>query len=69
MAAEIADGWAPIVTGIELRTGSKGVFKISVDGEIVYDKARSGRFPRPQEVTQAVQPHLGERLEWRKSRA
>jgi predicted Rdx family selenoprotein len=39
----IADGWAPILTGIELRTGSKGVFKISIDGALVFDKKLAWR--------------------------
>jgi selT/selW/selH-like putative selenoprotein len=63
----IADGWAPILTGIELRTGSKGVFKISIDGTLVFDKARAGHFPNAAELTQAARGHLGEKLAWRKT--
>lgn len=50
---------------IELRSGVKGVFKISVDGTVVFDKARAGHLPGPHEVTAAVKERLGPRLEWR----
>jgi len=65
-AAEIASGWAPILTSIELRTGSKGVFRIQVDGETVFDKASAGHKPTPEEAAKAVQQRLGDRLQWRK---
>jgi len=65
-AAEIATGWAPILTSIELRSGSKGVFRIGVDGETVFDKAIAGHKPTPQEAAQAVETRLGEKLHWRK---
>jgi predicted Rdx family selenoprotein len=43
----------------------KGVFKISVDGEVVYDKADAGHKPTPKEAAKAVEPRLGQRLNWR----
>jgi len=45
----------------------KGVFKVSIDGEIVFDKARLGRFPDPEEIMPAVEARLGAKLNWRKS--
>ena len=45
MATEILVGWAPILTGVELKTGSKGVFRVFLDGDRVFDKA-SARPPR-----------------------
>jgi predicted Rdx family selenoprotein len=45
----------------------KGVFKISVDGEIVFDKASAGHLPTASEVAETVRPRLGERLRWRKT--
>lgn len=67
MAAEIGAGWAPVLISIELRSGSKGVFKVSVDGKSVFDKAETGRFPNSGEISQAVEASLGKRLAWRKS--
>jgi len=43
VATEILVGWAPILTGVELKTGTKGVFKVFVDGDPVFDKADAGR--------------------------
>ncbi len=50
---------------IELRSGVKGVFKISVDGALVFDKAEAGHLPSPDEAAEVVEKRLGPRLEWR----
>lgn len=50
---------------IELRSGVKGVFKVSVDGRLVFDKAKVGHLPGPGEVEAAVEKRLGPRLDWR----
>ena len=39
---------------VELDEGSGGVFKVWVDQALVYDKAATGRFPEPGEVTRLV---------------
>jgi len=56
-----------VLRGIELRSGVKGVFKVSIDGGLVFDKARLGRFPDPEEIMPAVEARLGAKLNWRKS--
>ena len=66
VAAEVADGWAPILKGIELRSGVKGVFKVSVDEKLVFDKAVIGRFPNEGEVANRLEEELGPKLQWRK---
>jgi predicted Rdx family selenoprotein len=53
--------------GLELKTGSRGVFKVRLDGEIVYDKTTTRRFPRAGEVAQLVEGRLGRPLHWRKN--
>ncbi len=35
---------------VELIKSSGGVFEITVDGELVYSKKRTGRFPEDSEV-------------------
>ena len=45
----------------------KGVFKILIDGDIVFDKARLGRLPNTDEVPRLVEDRLGAKLQWRKS--
>jgi hypothetical protein len=39
---------------------------VSLDSEIVYDKAKTRRFPRPMELAQLVETRLGPPLHWRK---
>ena len=48
MAAELKESLGLEVT---LNPGSGGVFEVSCDGEIVYTKADTGRFPKAGEVT------------------
>lgn len=38
----------------ELIAGSGGVFTVTVDGDVVYSKAETGRFPEPGEAAKAV---------------
>lgn len=39
---------------VELDRGSGGVFDVFADGELVYSKADTGRFPREGEVTKIL---------------
>jgi len=34
----------------ELIKGSNGVFEVELDGELIFSKKASGRFPEPEEV-------------------
>ena len=68
MAAEILVGWAPVLRGLELKTGTKGVFKVLADGELIFDKAAAGRLPRPGEIRGLLEDRLGAALVWRKQR-
>jgi predicted Rdx family selenoprotein len=65
VATEILVGWAPILTGVELKTGSKGVFKVFVGGDKVFDKGDTGRMPKAGELTRILQGRLGAPLQWR----
>lgn len=56
-----------MLKSIDLHSGSKGVFKVSVDGKIVFDKATIGRLPNPEEISEAVEGSLGKKLGWRKT--
>jgi predicted Rdx family selenoprotein len=37
-------------TEIELRPGKSGQFDVTVDGEVKYSRARTGRFPTDAEI-------------------
>jgi len=47
LAAELKDAFG---IEAELEAGSGGVFEVRVDGELVYSKEETRRFPEPGEV-------------------
>jgi len=61
------DHWAPLLDGVELKTGSKGRFEVLIDGQEVFSKARLGRFPADGEVAKALGSRLGAPPQWRSS--
>ena len=65
LARELLERWAPVLDGVELKTGSKGRFEIHVDGDEVFSKARLDRFPAKGEVARLLEPRLGAPPEWR----
>jgi selT/selW/selH-like putative selenoprotein len=50
---------------VELVSASNGRFDISLDGELVFSKKASGRFPKPGEVAGHFEKKLGPALDWR----
>jgi selenoprotein W-related protein len=38
----------------ELIKGSGGVFDVTVDGELIFSKKKTGRFPAPGEIERAI---------------
>lgn len=52
MAAELKDELAVEARLIE---GSRGIFDVTVDGKLVYSKARTHKFPERGEVTRLIQ--------------
>ena len=51
MAAELKQRFA---VDAVLRPGHKGIFDVVVDGDLVYSKYETHRFPRPNEVGDAI---------------
>lgn len=41
---------------VELIEGAGGVFDLRVDGRLAWSKARTGRFPRADDLTRALAP-------------
>jgi predicted Rdx family selenoprotein len=62
---EVLGLWAPLFERAELRTGTHGIFRVELDGEPVYDKAQTKRFPKPGEVANVLRPKLGDPPHWR----
>ncbi len=64
LAGEILGQWAPVIAGLELRTGTGGRLEISVDDDLVFSKAELKRFPEPGEVSRLVGERLGAPVEF-----
>ena len=68
VATEILERWAPVVIGVDLVTASKGTFRVTADGRLVYDRAAEGRrFPAPGEVARRLESDFGPSITWRKA--
>ena len=65
LASEILDGWAPVLSGLELKGGSKGRFEVTLDGELIFSKASLGRHAQGGEIKAEVERRIGKPLEWR----
>ena len=65
LATEILVRWAPIMRTVDLRSGDKGRFEVTLDGNLVFSKAESHRFPEPGEVARILEAKLGRPLAWR----
>jgi selT/selW/selH-like putative selenoprotein len=65
LAEEVLDRWAPVLGGVELKTGSHGRFEVSIDGQLLFSKERLDRFPNKGEVANLLSARLGKPPEWR----
>lgn len=52
-------GWAPIIERIELVSGTKGRFEVTMDGDLIYSKVATGRHAKPGEVVRLVRNRIG----------
>ncbi|HXM54398.1 MAG TPA: Rdx family protein [Candidatus Dormibacteraeota bacterium] len=64
LAGEILGQWAPVISGLELRSGTGGRLEISVDDELVFSKAQLKRFPDTGEVSRLMGERLGAPIEF-----
>jgi selenoprotein W-related protein len=48
-----------VIEDLTVVTGSKGVFDVEVDGELLYSKHATGRHAAPGEVLELFQGRLG----------
>lgn len=65
LADELLSGWAPILRGVELTSGTKGRFEVTLDGELIFSKESLQRHANAGEVSAEVERRLGPRLDWR----
>jgi len=66
LADELLSGWAPVLRGVELTSGTKGRFEVTLDGEVIFSKASLQRHANGGEVAAEVERRIGPRLDWRK---
>ena len=59
-ANDILANYQHVVETFTFTTGSKGVFDVTVDGELLYSKAKTGRHAEPGEVLQRFTERYGE---------
>jgi selT/selW/selH-like putative selenoprotein len=52
---------------VELQSGSSGRFEVTLDGELLFSKKASGRFPKPGEIAGLFEKKVGPALEWRQN--
>lgn len=48
-----------VIDDLTVVTGSKGVFDVEVDGELIYSKWATGRHAEPGEVLERFREHIG----------
>jgi predicted Rdx family selenoprotein len=65
LAAEILGYWAPLMEEVGLRAGEKGRFEVSLDGKLLFSKAKLGRKPKPGEIRALMEPIVGPPENWR----
>jgi selenoprotein W-related protein len=65
LADEVLSRWAPVMRAVSLQSGSKGRFEVTLDGELIFSKAQTGRFPKPNEVIALFEDRLGAPINWR----
>ena len=58
MTEELIDHFEPHLASIKLIPSSGGVFEVSVDGTLIFSRARLGRFPKFEELREKLEPLL-----------
>ena len=65
LGEELLSLWAPVLGGVELKTGSHGRFEVLLDGHEVFSKEKLDRFPAKGEVAKLLGEKLGNPPQWR----
>jgi predicted Rdx family selenoprotein len=56
---DLLSAYQHVIEEVSLLTGSKGVFDVTVDGEVLYSKHETGRHAEPGEVLALFERRLG----------
>ncbi|MHB8573138.1 MAG: Rdx family protein [Candidatus Dormibacteria bacterium] len=63
LAAELLEGWGPVVSRLEMIPAGGGRFEVTLDGELIFSKAALKRHAQPGEVAGLVAARIGPRIE------
>lgn len=58
-ARDILSNYQHLIAELTFTTGSKGVFDVTVDGEVLYSKRETGRHAEPGEVLELFTEKYG----------
>lgn len=58
-ASDLLSNYQHVIDTLTLDTGSKGVFDVEVDGELLYSKHATGRHANPGEVLELFRAKYG----------
>jgi len=59
-AGDVLSRYQHVIDSLTFTTGSKGVFDVTVDGDLLYSKAETGRHANPGEVLELFVEKYGE---------
>ncbi|MCQ3805865.1 MAG: Rdx family protein [Acidimicrobiaceae bacterium] len=59
-AKDLLTNYQHVIERLTLTTGSQGVFDVTVDGELIYSKDRTGRHDEPGEVLALFEKTVGD---------
>ena len=62
-AHDLLHGYQHVIAELALVTGSKGIFDVIVDGEMLYSKHSTGRHANPGEVLELFRAQYAEGVE------
>jgi selenoprotein W-related protein len=58
-ANELLTNYQHVISELRLITGSRGVFDVRIDGELVFSKYEAGRHAKPGELVGILREWLG----------
>lgn len=59
-ASDVLGDYQHVIESLTFTTGAKGVFDVTVDGELLYSKHETGRHAEPGEVLELFTAKYGE---------
>jgi selT/selW/selH-like putative selenoprotein len=57
--SELLSGYQHVISGLTLVTGSKGVFDVRVNGDLIFSKDQSHRYPEEGELLASLTEIVG----------